>query len=110
MADALGRISTLEAHMEDVRHHLFGNGKPGLIDEAREFFATARANEAHRAKLDAKRAKIHYLLITLLIGLVVTMFGFLLNHYDGKKISFGSPAPGVSSLQKPPQDAAAVQY
>lgn len=58
--------------------------------ENREFMGWLRAEQEHRAKLDKRRAKIHYALLTLLSGLIIALFSFLLTHYDShRQTSFG---------------------
>ena len=56
--------------------------------DMREFVTEFKTNERNKEKTDARRSRIHYGLLTLLCGLIIAMFTFILNHYDGKKISF----------------------
>ena len=108
VADISTRIGRLEVEMEVVQQGV--SNFRNFQTDMRRFVTQFETNTENRAKLDAKRARIHYALITLLIGLVVAMFSFLLNHYDGHKISFGSAPPGLQSQQKPPQDAGNPPY
>ena len=102
MADIQGRIGRLEVEMEQVQVGV-ANFRQFQVD-ARHFFTEFKTNEANKEKTDSKRARFHYFLLTLLSGLIVGMFVFLLNHYDGKKVSLFAE-PSVQSSQQPPQDA-----
>jgi hypothetical protein len=41
-----GDMAVLQAHVEEMRHDFYGNGKPGLLSELRDFFAVQKEREA----------------------------------------------------------------
>ena len=67
--------------------------------DAREFFTKAENEAEHRKVVDTRRAKIHYLLLTLLIGMVLAMFTFILSKLPNIHISLN---PMVQSSRNAP--------
>lgn len=89
--------------------------------DMREFVTEFKTNERNKKETDGRRAKIHYTLLTLLIGLVIALFTYLLNHIDSKQLGTiapiftqsapkenagKGPGPAVSSKQQTPEDGA----
>lgn len=79
------RLGRLEERMETVEEGV-ANFKLFQKD-MREFTTEFKANERNKEKTDKRRAKVHYFLLTLLSGLIVALFTYMLMHYDGKHIS-----------------------
>lgn len=72
--------------------------------ENREFMGWFRAEQENKARVDKRRSKIHFALLSLLSLLIVALFSFLLTHYDNKRSAL---VPFYSQSQ--PQDATATQ-
>jgi hypothetical protein len=94
MPDAAERFGRLEVRMERVEEGI-ANFREFQVD-ARKFFTRADKDAEHRKEVDARRAKIHYLLLTLLIGMVLAMFTFILSKLPNIHISLN---PHVSQSE-----------
>ena len=102
MAENGERFGRLEVRMERVEEGV-ANFKSFQTD-MRKFVTRFETNEENRQKTDSRRARIHYALLTLLIGIVIAMFTFILTKLPYIHIGFG-PSVVQSSQKQPPQDA-----
>jgi hypothetical protein len=96
-------------------------GVANFIDfqaDMRAFVTRFDTNEKNKNELDARRSKIHYTLLTLLIGLVLALFTFVLNRMEPKQMGILAPLftqsqpkenagkkaePAVTSEKQPPE-------
>jgi hypothetical protein len=94
------RCGRLEVRMDKVEE-----GVSNFIEfqkEARVFFTTFDVNEANRKETDSRRAKIHYALLTMLIGMVLAMFTFILSKLPEIHIGFGAVTQSSQETKIPP--------
>ena len=75
--------------------------------DMRHFVTRFDTNEEHRKKTDARRSRIHFTLLAMLISLVIALFSFILTKLPQIHIGFGS---SVVQSQQAPQDAKTHSY